>query len=447
MNPARLVLIAATLLASLLTIGAVRAGCPETLEQLARQATSDDAVARAHAVQALRAAGPAGLAVLCRENAAIIAKGPQARGGPDTADNPAAVWSRLAYALDQVGMARDTYSSRLFWYTDLDQARAAAQAAHKPILSLRLLGNLDDEYSCANSRYFRTVLYANTSLGSYLRDNYILHWQSVRTAPRITIDFGDGRRLERTITGNSIHYVLDSDGNVVDALPGLYGPQAFLRRLREAAPAARGQTTPDARVAYAQRATRELGSAWAHDLDVLGIALPASIKKLADAANRAPAAVDAAPIAMSKLGSERVLLRQLFPAAQVQALTDAAGWTRLAALHRKDAELDQASLRFMCDKSPLLRSLSAEPSDTPMVSAFTDSVALDTVRNEYLLRRTICEWLAAEGGRARLDALNQRVYSELFLTPDSDPWLGLLPRDTYTALENDGVVNGPAARR
>jgi hypothetical protein len=24
--------------------------------------------------------------------------------------------------------------------------------------------------------------------------------------------------------------------------------------------------------------------------------------------------------------------------------------------------------------------------------------------------------------------------------PDSDPWLGLVPRDTFTGLENDGLV-------
>ena len=67
-----------------------------------------------------------------------------------------------------------------------------------------------------------------------LRDEFVLHWQSVRPVPKVTIDFGDGRKLERTLTGNSIHYVLDSDGRPIDALPGLYGPQAFLRGLENA---------------------------------------------------------------------------------------------------------------------------------------------------------------------------------------------------------------------
>jgi len=36
-----------------------------------------------------------------------------------------------------------------------------------------------------------------------------------------------------------------------------------------------------------------------------------------------------------------------------------------------------------------------------------------------------------------------RVYVELFLTTDSDPLLGLVPRLMFTALENDGLVQLP----
>ena len=55
-------------------------------------------------------------------------------------------WDRLKTALDQVSGQRDCHASRLFWYTDLEQAKAAAAREHKPILSLRLLGKLTDEY-------------------------------------------------------------------------------------------------------------------------------------------------------------------------------------------------------------------------------------------------------------------------------------------------------------
>ena len=74
-----------------------------------------------------------------------------------------------------------------------------------------------------------------------------------------------------------------------------------------------------------------------------------------------------------------------------------------------------------------------------VVKLFEDSMALDTVRNEYLLHRRIHERFA-EGvsDTTNADALNEWVYAELFLTPSSDPWLGLAPRDVYTALEGDG---------
>jgi hypothetical protein len=130
-------------------------------------------------------------------------------------------------------MQRYCSRSRLFWHTDLNKALDAAHTSGKPILSLRMLGNLNEDFSCANSRFFRTTLYANDEISKTLRENFVLHWQSVRPVPKVTIDFGDGRKLERTITGNSAHYILTPDAEVVDCLPGLYGPKAFLRKINE----------------------------------------------------------------------------------------------------------------------------------------------------------------------------------------------------------------------
>jgi len=61
----------------------------------------------------------------------------------------------------------------------------------------------------------------------------------------------------------------------------------------------------------------------------------------------------------------------------------------------------------------------------------------DTVRNEYLLHRQVHAWFAAAEVGADADALNDRVYAELFLTPRSDPWLGLVPPDTFTAIGDE----------
>src|SRR5262245_1041369 len=104
---------------------------------------------------ALRASGPDGLRLLLERY----------DRNPD---------ARLLADIDAVAAQRDAVWSRLYWYTDLEQAKTAAKAQKKPILYLRMLGKLTDEYSCANSRFFRTVLYANAKVSQLLRDHFVL---------------------------------------------------------------------------------------------------------------------------------------------------------------------------------------------------------------------------------------------------------------------------------
>src|SRR4051794_38714030 len=103
--------------------------------------------------------------------------------------------------LDQLCAQKDAHTSLLYWFTDLPAAIAQARRLRKPILSLRLLGRLDEELSCANSRFFRKLLYPQPQINQILRRDFVLHWESVRAVPRVTVDFGDGRRIERTLTG------------------------------------------------------------------------------------------------------------------------------------------------------------------------------------------------------------------------------------------------------
>lgn len=65
---------------------------------------------------------------------------------------------------------------------------------------------------------------------------YVLGWQNVRPAPKVTIDFGNGKRLERTLKGSTIVYVCRPDGAVVDAYPGVYTADDFLSLLAETRP-------------------------------------------------------------------------------------------------------------------------------------------------------------------------------------------------------------------
>jgi hypothetical protein len=349
-------------------------------------------------------------------------------------------------ALDALCHQRDCDASELFWYTDWDAAKAAAQASGKPILSLRLLGNLDEDLSCANSRFFRVALYPNLAVRQLLSDRYILHWQSVRPVPKVTVDFGDGRKLERTLTGNSIHYITTPSGEPIDALPGLYGPQAFLRHLKQAAQTVQAyQARPEAdRPQFLEQYHRDrltaLQAQWAKDLRAVGANPPALLSLTPNP--DAPTAIDAGRIAMTKAVVESPLVMATRSAANqnqtaLTQITDAATWTKLAARYAQDAQLDANSQKLIQRKTNAKTTAALAAT----LQAFEANMALDSIRNEYLLHSQLHQWFLAGpiGGTRNLERLNTRVYDQLFLTPDRDPWLGLVSPDSFSAIDGDGI--------
>jgi hypothetical protein len=365
-------------------------------------------------------------------------------------------------AIDQIGGQRGCAVSRLFWYTDLDAAQAAAQQTGRPILSLRMLGNLTDEFSCANSRFFRTALYTNEEISNYLRDHFVLHWKSVRPVPRVTIDFGDGRKLERTLTGNSAHYVLTSEGQPLDVLPGLYSPSAFrawLERMH-GFHAEYVATTPEEQAAqlanFHRKRRAQVYRGWVSDVQRLGADHAALVTSRIDGAiesarvtgGESPLAVAAARLAETNSAAETPLLRYAnFSGPWIETGANDELWQAIAKLHREEVRLDEASVGVMRREFPNAAAagqlaVSKRRQEDPLlriVRVFEDSMALDTVRNEYLLHRRVHEQFAeTDHVTGDIDTLNEWVYAELFLTPSSDPWLGLAPPDVYTALDNDG---------
>jgi hypothetical protein len=255
-------------------------------------------------------------------------------------------WERLRAALDVVARQRDAAWSGLYWYMDFAAAKAAAARAGRPI-------------------------------SNELRNNWILHWDSIRPVPKITIDFGDGRKLETTITGNSLHYLLTSNGDVVDVLPGLWGPREFLEGLR----GAREKSTGDFLEGNTARANATAGPRHASS--------PISFEENP----RVSSVLDA-----SSLQLMRVKMRD----------ADASAFARA-------------------------------------VRNFEQSLVTDTAVN-LSLRRTIHQWLSHPSGPIDLATLTNRIYDELFLTPRTDPWLGLVAADTYSAIEGDPGVRTTAAK-
>lgn len=402
-----------------------------TVEELSTRAVSEDYSAAMAAIRELRSMGPVGLDALFVKYAAEIDN--FSKTG-ETDEN----WKRIANALDTVAMQKDAYVSHLFWYTNLDEAKRIAKLKNKPILTLRLLGNLNEEFSCANSRLFRAVLYPNAEISKYLRDNYILHWQSVRPAPRITIDFGDGRKIERTITGNSIHYILDKDGEIIDAIPGLYSPVAFMKYLTQGAEMNKALgSLPNEKhelslMKYRKAAFEQIIQKRNKTIETSGVKMTET--------RSGTLAILAAPMAVAKMVvvDEYSILRVYDDFAKFEPAVNFDDWSKLAKLYSPNLKIDDNSVAFIRRQN--LKTGLSEDEFKAMFAKLDQFVALDTTRNDFLFHTKLYEWLNRSRGSESLETFNARVYDQIFKTPNYDKWLGLYSSDVYTALDGNGII-------
>lgn len=393
------------------------AGAPPIAAEPAPAPASDPAAVA-------RAEGPAGLArVLAAYDAAID---PGAR-------------ATLAAQLDRIAGQRYAAASRLYWYDDLAAAQAAARASGKPILSLRMLGRLDEELSCANSRMFRTLLYPDPRVNAVLRERFVLHWSSERPVPRVTIDYGDGRRLETTVTGNSAHYVLDADGRPLDVLPGLYAPAVFAAELVRSADlaAALVGTAPaqrrEALIRHHRLGLDRVNQLWQAGRRVPATAVPGGDLQAAMMATVSKAAVEVPALRRIDLGVDPGQLRD--PSARETA----------AAVAGQIWELSAANVFDPAATSLVRALLPAEAAADRVLWDLGRGVTAETAVDELVLRPMIRRLLLERWLRGGADLgfaeLNAWVYAEVFRTPATDPWLGLRPTAVYTGLPGGAIVH------
>jgi hypothetical protein len=391
---------------------------------------------------------PSTLAALLAEYDALVASG-----------GDSSKVAELRDAIDHAAAQRDATTARLYWYTDLDEAKAEAKRTGKPILSLRLLGRLDEELSCANSRLFRLALYANEHVSQFLRDTYVLHWSAERPAPKVTLDLGDGRVVTRTITGNSAHYVLDTQGRVVDVLPGLFGPAQFERTLRSSLDLARRSGELDdeeMQKAVSKYHARELWLstlAWRKALKhayvgyesyVENASLPTGVTVAwpHPLYSSLPAAV-VNDLTVSKADMEAPQLALFQPEIGVYE-----PWGAWAKLTRSIAveHLDAQSRALIESKHPRDWSSGAAPELDPAklaksLAAFERRMTDDGTRNEFVYHSAIHARLAGRAPPVDFESVNEFVYTRVFRTAKSDAWLGLMPTEAVTGIDRDGLVS------
>lgn len=399
-------------------------------KELARQAASENQTEAVSAINQLRALRQEGLDALFETYAADIKHFSETSEASDG-------WKRVAFAIDGVAMQKDAYASGLFWFTDLEQAKLAAKAQNKPILSLRLLGNLNEEFSCANSRFFRAVLYSNAEISRFLRENYVLHWKSVRPAPKVTIDFGDGRKIERTLTGNSIHYLLDDSGTIIDALPGLYSPQGFLKYITQAEKVNKIINGASAR--DKEQAMQKFRLLMFQDIRTKRDKAVALAKVKLVEPKEGTGALEVAPRAATKMATERTILTDIYDNfSRYEPQINFDDWNKLAKLYTGGTKIDAASVAFIRRQNA--KTGLSEAEFASLIQKLEKFIALDTVRNDFLFHTTLYSWLNQGAGVTGVENFNARVYAEIFKTPDSDKWLGMYAPDVYTALDGGGII-------
>lgn len=380
----------------------------------------------------------------------------------------------LAQQIDRMAAQRYATVSRLFWYTDIAEAEAAAAKQDKPILALRMLGNLDEDMSCANSRFFRATLYANKDVSTFMKDNFVLYWSSERAVPRVTIDFGDGRKIQSTTTGNSAHYILDDKGEVLDVIPGLYAPRAFRAELAKSLAHAKEVAAAPAHergakiIGYHEAKMNEISAA-ASTLNVFALrGMRVSAEEALSRAQRATmskgyveipqlrqiTSAELRSIDDNETATWASFAGQLWPAqpspARPKATTVDLGEGEQVLYYPPPGAMPQVAAQTVFDAQSIelvtrIYGEATEKERARMLSRLAQHALADSALNQLRLRAEIAAYLSS--GNTDFRQANDFIYAKVFHTPKSDPWLGLHSRLDFTGLPGDGVMMPATAQR
>jgi hypothetical protein len=77
------------------------------------------------------------------------------------------------------------------------------------------------------------VLFSSDEVANFINEHFEPVWESVRPVPMVTIDFGNGHKITRTLNGNIATHACNSDGTVLDILPGVYTPDKYRQQLEQ----------------------------------------------------------------------------------------------------------------------------------------------------------------------------------------------------------------------
>lgn len=245
------------------------------------------------------------------------------------------------------------------------------------------------------------MLFSNEEVAAYINENFEPAWESVRPVPRVTIDFGNGKVIHRTLHGNVATYACAADGRVLDVLPGIYEPKTYLARLKELKDLHR----------YARQGRFGRLSDEVHD---------ETVKNYHRTQATALEAGDERAVFVEVEGNPRAIVR-------IEA----------------SLQLVMQPHRRMQTRARVARGEFPVETDVPKVDSIDDlpewkALAQDTAVNETLRRRQIHKHLA-ELGPVPPDEIKKWLYREVLHADLDDPYLGLgkILFDNYPFAQED----------
>ncbi|MCE3228524.1 MAG: hypothetical protein K0S32_3075 [Bacteroidetes bacterium] len=342
---------------------------------------------------------------------------------------------------DKVSGQKDAIASKLFWHTNLNEALAEAKKQNKPVLCLEMLGDFTEDFSCANSRFFRTLLYSDETVSQILREKYVLCWESVIQVPKVIIEYPDGKKQIQTITGNSMQLVLNSNGEIMDALPGLYGATYYQKWLKQLCDE---NYVKNLRVNQKTRIT-ELKNTTLND-NLNNEDWNRLVVENASKGSTPPvAAVKASEISAAKFAVEAPVYKAVYnmqptksngnkkyikPATPINTETfstyEKSGFT-----WEKPSSSTEALIASK-------KKYNEEELKNTLYN-ISDNLSKENVRNDVRLHAPILEWLQLGLGNNKKYFV-EKVYRELFLTPLNDPKMGLYDKSIYSGTTDDGFL-------
>lgn len=136
----------------------------------------------------------------------------------------------------------------VLWYPDYQSACLAASRSRKPILVFQLTGNFSNPDCELSVRYARQMIFSAPEIALFIMTHFEPAWQNVRntsfevTWQSIPIVWNENNECsassdapfsEDLYAGNIATMICTADGIVLDILPGVFEPTAYLHELEQ----------------------------------------------------------------------------------------------------------------------------------------------------------------------------------------------------------------------